>query len=205
MYGYMNQREVIVIKSLTKNNKKMWAGVILVAIILAIALFCVFMVNHYQGPVRLVNRYVESVNTKNAETFVSCLPPSYQETVNKKITAVGGANSFFEETYSGMFEGDKPYESFGENVMIAVSDCEAQRQTITDGIYNGMDVSSINATAVTVVTCTMTTKGSLREVSETVEVLTVKIRGKWYMLNMEVVTPRTPDETPTNLENPVNQ
>ena len=186
-------------KPLSKTKKKIVAGAILIVLAVAATFLATFAMNHYQGATRLVNRYVDSVNNKNAKEFVNCFPPSYQPTVESLVTKAGGDEAFFKQTYSGMFEGETPYESFGENVVISVSEPKAEQQTITDGIYKGMNMEQMEATAVSVVSCTMTTKGSLREVSEQVEVTCVKINRKWYMLSMAAVTPDE-TQTPTDVQ-----
>lgn len=183
-----------------KTKRKIIAATILVGLALIATFLSTFAMNHYKGPVRLVNRYVESINTKNGKEFVACLPPSFRDNVQGYIEKAGGEQAFFEQTYKSMFEGETPYDSFGENVLISVSNTNAQQQTITDGIYNGLNVGQLEASAVSVVTCDMTTKGSLRETTEEITVTCVKIKGKWYMLNMEAVTPPTPDATPTNVQ-----
>ena len=186
-------------KPLSKTKKKIIAGVILVALAVVATFLATFAMNHYQGATRLVNRYVDAVNNRNAKDLIKCFPPSYQNNVKNLVTQAGGDEAFFEQTYSGMFEGETPYESFGENVVISVSNPEAEQQTITDGIYKGMDMSKMDVSAVTVVSCTMTTKGSLREVSEQVEVTCIKINRNWYLLNMATVTPQE-TETPTDTQ-----
>ncbi len=186
-------------KPLSKTKKKIIAGVILVVLAVAATFLATFAMNHYQGATRLVNRYVDAVNNKNANDFIQCFPPSFQKNVEGLVAKAGGDEAFFKQTYSGMFEGKTPYESFGENVVISVSDPEAKQQTITDGIYKGMDMSKMDVSAVTVVSCTMTTKGSLREVSEQVEVTCIKINRNWYMLSMAAVSPNA-TETPTDTQ-----
>ncbi len=186
-------------KLTSKTKKRILAGSILVVLAVAATFLASFAMNHYQGATRLVNRYVEAVNNKNAKELVQCFPPSYQKNVENLVTKAGGDEAFFKQTYSGMFEGETPYESFGENVIISVTDPEAEQQTITDGVYKGMNVAEMDISAVTVVSCTMTTKGSLRKVSEQVEVTCVKIDRNWYMLSMAAVTPEN-TETPTDVQ-----
>ena len=186
-------------KPLSKTKKKIIAVVILVVLAIAATFLATFAMNHYQGATRLVNRYVDAVNNKNATELTKCFPPSYQKTVEDLVAKAGGSDAFFNQTYSGMFEGETPYESFGENVVISVTDPKAEQQTITDGVYNGMDMAGMDVSAVSVVSCTMTTKGSLREVSEQVEVTCIKINRNWYMLSMAAVTPDS-TETPTDVQ-----
>ncbi len=183
----------------SKTKKKIIAGTILVVLAVAATFLATFAVNHYQGAVRLVNRYVDAVNNKNAKELIQCFPPSYQKNVESLVASAGGDEAFFKQTYSGMFEGETPYESFGENVIISVSNPEAEQQTIIDGVYKGMNVSEMDISAVTVVSCTMTTKGSLREVSEQVEVTCVKINRSWYLLSMAAIPPEN-TETPTDVQ-----
>ncbi len=183
----------------SKTKKRILAGTILVVLAVAATFLATFAMNHYQGAVRLVNRYVDAVNNKDATNLIKCFPPSYQDNVENLVTQAGGSEAFFKQTYSGMFEGETPYESFGENVIISVSNPEAEQQTITDGVYKGMNMKAMDVSAVTIVSCTMTTKGSLREVSEQVEVTCVKINRSWYMLNMATVTPEQ-TETPTDVQ-----
>ena len=183
----------------SKTKKKIIAGTVLVVLAVAATFLATFAMNHYQGAVRLVNRYVDAVNNKDAKELIKCFPPSYQKNMESLIASAGGDQAFFEQTYSGMFEGETPYESFGENVLISVSNPEAQQQTIPDGIYKGMNMKQMDVSAVTVVSCTMTTKGSLREVSEQVEVTCVKINRSWYLFNMATVTPQQ-SETPTDVQ-----
>ena len=182
-----------------KTKKKILAGTILIVLAVIVTFGSVFAVNHFRGPVRLVNRYVDAVNTQNATELCECLPPSYQSTVKELIQEAGGDKAFFQKAYANMFNQDTPYESFGENITISVSNTVAEDQTITDGKYKGLDVSKLEVTAVTTVTCTMTTKGSEREVSETVEVVCIKIGSKWYMLNMSTVA-KNQAETPTDVQ-----
>ena len=186
-------------KLTSKYKKKILAGVILVALAVVVTLVSIFAVNHFQGPVRLVNRYVEAVNTQNATQLTSCFPPSYQPNVQEMIQSAGGDKAFFQRAYAGMFNQDTPYESFGENVTISVSNTKAENQTITEGKYKGLDVSKLEVTAVSTVTCTMTTQGSLREVSETVEVVCIKIGRGWYILNMATINNQSA-ETPTDVQ-----
>lgn len=186
-------------KPLSKTKKKIIAGVILVALAVSATFLATFAMNHYQGATRLVNRYVDAVNNRNANDFIQCFPPSFQKNVEDLVAKAGGDDAFFKQTYSGMFEGEMPYESFGENVVISVTNPEAEQQTMTDGIYNGMDMRKMDVSAVTVVSCTMTTKGSLREVSEQVEVTCIKINRNWYMLSMAAIPPQA-TETPTDAQ-----
>ncbi len=186
-------------KPLTKGKKKIVALVILIALAVAVSFLSVSAVNHFKGPVRLVNRYVDAVNNQDAQALTKCFPPSYQETVKSLISSAGGDRAFFQQTYSGMFESETPYDTFGENVIISVSDPQTESETITDGIFRGLNVSQLEVTAVSTVTCTMTTKGSLREVSEQVEVVCIKIDRSWYLLNMSAIT-QDPAETPTDVQ-----
>lgn len=183
---------------LAKHKKKIIAAAILVVLAVGVSFLSVFAVNHYQGSVRLVNRYVDAINNRDAKQLIQCLSPDSTEQLQANIEALGGEEAFFDQIYSMMFEGSLPYDSFGENVTISVSDTEPEQQTITDGIYRGLDVSQMNVSAISVVHCNMTTKGTVREVTEAVDVYCMKIDGDWYLMDMVAVSQTT--ETPTDAQ-----
>ena len=166
-----------------KTKKKILALAILIILALVITTIAVMAVNHFNGPVRLVNRYIESINSQNGSQFLECFPPSQRDELAKTITAVGGEKKFFQNAYDQSFnDSEAQYDSFGENVTILVSDEDATQQEIEGDLYRGIDISALDASSVATVSCTLTTKGSLREESEEVEFTCVKIDGTWYLL-----------------------
>ncbi len=171
-------------KALSKRNKKILAGGVLVLLAAALALLLTFCNPFTSGPTALVKRYVAALNERNFDDFCGCFPPFMQQQVKNLAANAGGEEAFFEQNYAAVFREGAPYDSFGDSVTVSVSGATAERHELTDGAYNGVDVAGMGGSAVATVTCTMTTKGSLRSLSEQANVLCIKIGSRWYLLAM---------------------
>lgn len=163
-------------------NKKVYASILLVVLAVVIALVSVLAINHFNGPTRLVNRYIDSINEQDAEAFLSCFEPEIRKTLEANINSAGGGKEFFQQNYAQTFTGETGYESFGDNVQIIVSDEKSTQQEWEGDLFRGHNLTEKNASAVATVSCVLTTKGSLREEAQQVEIICVKISGTWYLL-----------------------
>lgn len=171
-------------KKLSSTGKKWLAAGILVVLAAGITLLATFAGADANGPARVAKRFVESFNQKDFDAFCSCFVPEDQALLQQAAEAIGGGEAFFNQNYDSTFGSDVPYQDFGENVTLSVSDMETQRQETKDGTYNGMDLAAKNIAAVSTVSCSITTKGSLSEYTERVTFVCVKIDRKWYLYTM---------------------
>ncbi len=169
-------------ETVKNKKKKIIAAIILVVLAVVIALVSVLAINHFNGPTRLVNRYIDSINQQDADAFLSCFEPKTRKTLEANMKSMGGAKAFFQQNYADMFVGEKGYDSFGENVQILVSDEKSTQQEWDGDLFRGHNMTQMDASAVATVSCVLTTKGSLREEDQQVEILCVKISGTWYLL-----------------------
>lgn len=178
-------------KAMTATGKKWLAAGILIVLAIVITLLATFAGLDGKGPVRLVTRYVDSVNKQDFSSFCQCFMPDTQPTVRALAEKAGGEKAFFEKNYTNTFQSNPSNVNYGDNITILISDAKAQAQKIENGVYNGIKVADMKISAVSTVTCTMTTKGSLLETSDRVEVVCVKIDRHWYLYTMTTL----PNET----------
>ena len=184
-------------KTLSVKSKKWIAAAGLAGLAIIIAVVVALGVGHANGPTRVVKTFFDSFNQRDFDAFVGCYMPKDQQLLQESVEKLGGSDVFFEKNYQTMFGTDAPNGSFGEDVTLSVSDAKATAQTIKDGKFNGIDVESMKVSAVSTVSCTVTTKGSLKEVEESLQVVCFKIEGKWYIYTM-ASNPTVP-ESPTDV------
>lgn len=183
-------------KPITKTHKKWIAAIVLVLLAAGVTCFITMGGLSFAGPEKTVKNLITAMNEQDGELLISCMPPDAQEKMQDRLDAAGGAQAFFEQNYTAMFTTDAPYEDFGENVTLSVSNLVTEKKEMKDGVYNGLDLSGLNVTDVSTVTCVITTKGSLHQVSQDIIVTCIKIGGKWYILDMADITPTV---TPTDV------
>ncbi len=184
-------------KTLSSKTKKWIAAAVLAGLAIVITVVATLAVGHANGPTRVVKTFFDSFNNRDFDAFAGCYMPKDQKLLQESVEKLGGSDVFFEKNYETMFGKDAPNGSFGENVTLSVSDAKATAQTIKDGKFNGIDVESMKVSAVSTVRCTVTTKGSLKEVEESLQVVCFKIDGKWYIYTMAGVP--TEPGTPTDV------
>ncbi len=189
-------------KTLSPKSKKWVAGILLAVLIVVVAFGIAYFIKNKSGAAtdgpktkELVQTFVDSFNKKDFEAFCGCYIPDDQALLRQAAEKIGGGAAFFDQNYASTFNSNKPYQNFGDQVTLSVSDMKANQEDIVDGVYNGQDMKALNVTDVYTVNCTLTTKGSLSQVDEQVVFVCVKIKNQWYILNMYAIPPA---DTSTN-------
>ena len=127
--------------------------------------------------------YIESINNKDFDSFCDCLMPSVADSMKEYAQQIGGGDAVFSESYNSMFSNTENY-NFGENVTISISNISEKEQNLEDNMFNGQDISELNAKAVTIVSADLTTKGTLGEDTQKVNFTCMKIKNKWHIYSM---------------------
>jgi hypothetical protein len=185
------------VKQLSQKGKKWIAVIVLLALAVGVTSVATLGVNHTNGAARVVERFVASFNDKDFDAFCNCFMPADQQTLKKAVDAMGGSDAFFEQNYATMFSGENGFTEFGENITLSVGNMKTENQKLIDGHYNGIDMASMNVSSVATVNCVITTKGSLKEVSENIIGICVKIDGKWYLYTL--TASKSADATATDI------
>ena len=190
-------------KALTTKKKKWIATIILVAVAVTVAFSVAYVIRSKGSSVtdpaktkELVQTFVDSFNNRDFDAFCGCYIPDDQVLLRQAAEKIGGGAAFFDQNYASTFSADKPYEDFGDNVSLSVSNVESTAEEITEGVYNGRDMDTLNVTDVYTVNATLTTKGSLHSVDEQVTFVCVKIKGEWYILNMYAIPSAATETNP---------
>lgn len=134
-----------------------------------------FTFNFYDSPEKAVKRYCDALSTANYTAYSNSV---YGDKVEKDSAEYEDKDAYMREYLKDI------HENFGDDAKMSAKDFSVFNEDIDGGTFVGQDLKALNVTDVATVTCTLTIKGSLNEMSQKADIICFKSHGDWYVYSM---------------------
>ncbi len=134
-----------------------------------------FTFNFFDTPEKAVKKYCDALSSANYTAFSNSV---YGDKVENEAKDYTDKNAYMRDYLKDI------HENFGEDAKMSAKDFKVFHEDTDKGVFVGQDLKKLGVTDVATVTCTLTIKGSLNEMSQTADVICFKSHGDWYVYSM---------------------
>ncbi len=134
-----------------------------------------FTFNFGNTPEKAVKRYCDALTSANYTAYSESV---FGDKVEKDSAEFTDKAAYMRDYLKDI------HENFGDDAKMTAKDFSIFHEDTDGGTFVGQDLKALNVTDVATVTCTLTIKGSLNEMSQTADVICFKSHGDWYVYSM---------------------